>query len=161
MLIYSSRLVQNWHTKAPSGGLQQRYPRGGMEELQITKPMCWIPLTILEEVALQGYPGREPFRNGPCRKDENQIIAEVIPLGAQEQDWGGERAAGRMFPVPWPLQSPKVPSDLVPPLAVKLCGALFVDLSEHFPFFPQCLWENWFETPQVWSASHWRTCLIS
>lgn len=57
-----------------------------MEELQITKPMCWIPLTILEEVALQGYPGREPYRNGPCRKDENQIIAEVIPLGAQEQD---------------------------------------------------------------------------
>lgn len=60
----------------------------------------------------------------------------------------GKEQQGK-FPVPWLLQSPRVPSVLVPPVAVKLCGALLVDLSEHFPFFPQYLWENWFEAPQV------------
>ncbi|TRZ21538.1 hypothetical protein HGM15179_005589 [Zosterops borbonicus] len=27
-----------------------------MEQLQVTKPMCWIPLKIPEKVALQDYP---------------------------------------------------------------------------------------------------------
>lgn len=86
--------MQNWFTKAPSGGLQQHYPRGGEEQLQITKPMCEtnvsIPLKILEKVALQDYPGTEPYRNGPCIKDEKQIIAGSYSFGSTRtgQRWG-------------------------------------------------------------------------
>lgn len=67
--------MRNWYTKASSGGLQQHYPRGGMEQLQTTKPISWIPLKILEKVALQDYPGTEPRCNGPCLMNEKQIMA--------------------------------------------------------------------------------------
>lgn len=79
--------MQNGYPKAPSGGLQQNYPGNGAAADHQTKCLSWAPLQTLEKVSQPDQPGTEPCQNGPCLKEEDQIMAEgFVPLGAQEQD---------------------------------------------------------------------------
>lgn len=161
--------MQNWYTKAPSGGIQQHYPRCEMEQLQITKPSVLDSIENLKEAALQDQPGTEPHRNCPYLKEEKQIMAEgVVPLGAQEQEKSSKFIAGEKLTLFLALcKAAKSFLFLSRPwqrgvawMSAKLCGAVLVYLSVHFPFFPWCLWENCVETSQVWSESSWRISLI-
>lgn len=61
---------------------------------------------------------------------------KVIPLGVQEQDRGGERAAGKMSPVPWLLQSPKVLSSSCPSLRSEALWCSPCRLVWAFSFLP-------------------------
>lgn len=153
MLIHSSRLKQNWYTKAPSGGLQQWNGRAA--------PVCWIPLTIPEKVALQDYPGTEPHSNGSCLKDKNQIIAGNYTFGSTRTGlrWGKSSREN----VPWGFAEAKEQSPFCscPSLGSEALCCSPCRLIWAFSFLPpvslgKLIWDT-----QVWSASHWRTCLIS
>lgn len=79
--------MQNWYTKAPSGGLQQCYPRGGMNSCRSPYQRAGFHW---KSQRLQDYPGTESYRNSLCQKVEKQIIGGSYTFGGTRtgQRWG-------------------------------------------------------------------------